>query len=230
MTSVIPNPERPDERRIMGEELVTFFHRFPNMVAWVNGHHHVNAITPIPDPSGLTPGFWDINTASHVDYPQHARVVEVVDNRDGTISFCCTMLEHMAPAATDPGDLSAVGLAAISRELSANDPQSNREVRLGRDIDLNVELVLTAPFDLQAAGITGAAPTTAATVPGSAPADGTGEAGDDSDEGNSENNTATLIAGGVIGLAVVGGGAAVATRRKRAGDEARSYPTREGPE
>ena len=48
-----------------------------------------------------------------------------------------------------------VGLAAISRELSANDPQSDLSGRRDQTKDLNVELVLTAPFDLRAAGITG---------------------------------------------------------------------------
>ena len=121
--------------------------RFPNMVAWVNGHSHVNRVTPVPDPSGRTGGFWEISTAAHVDYPEHGRLVEVVDNGDGTLSLFATIIEHAAPAATDPADLSPLGLASISRELSANDGQFDPG-RLGLPIDLNVELVLAAPFVL----------------------------------------------------------------------------------
>jgi metallophosphoesterase (TIGR03767 family) len=153
MTSAIADPERPDERRVFGPEVVALLHRFPNVVAWVNGHHHVNRVEPRPDPAGRTGGFWDVNTASHVDYPQHARVVELADNGDGTLSIFCTMIEHAGPARVGYDATSPAGLASISRELSANDPQSDREGRRGRPEDLNVELLLPAPFDLRAAGL-----------------------------------------------------------------------------
>ncbi|HEV7760678.1 MAG TPA: hypothetical protein VGO78_16855, partial [Acidimicrobiales bacterium] len=153
MTSAIADPERPDERRVFGAEVVALLHRFPNVVAWVNGHHHVNRVEPLPDPAGRTGGFWDVNTASHVDYPQHARIVELADNGDGTLSIFCTTIEHAAPARVGYDATSPDGLASISRELSANDPQSDREGRRGRPEDLNVELLLPAPFDLRAAGL-----------------------------------------------------------------------------
>ncbi|HEY3141136.1 MAG TPA: TIGR03767 family metallophosphoesterase [Acidimicrobiales bacterium] len=153
MDSAIPHPDRPGERRVFGPEVVALLHRFPNVVAWVNGHHHVNRVEPLPDPSGRSGGFWDINTASHVDYPQHARIVELADNGDGTLSIFCTMIEHAASPRADYDDTSVLGLAALSRELSANDPQSDLAGRRGQAKDLNVELVLEAPFDLAAAGI-----------------------------------------------------------------------------
>ncbi len=146
-----PDPNRPDERRYLGDELVSVLHRYPNVIAWVNGHHHVNQIEPVPDPTGRTQGFWDINTCSHVDWPEMARIIELVDNRDGTLSLFCTMVEHAAPAETDPDDTSVLGLAAISRELAANDFQSDRAWNLGRAIDLNVELVIAAPYAVEPA-------------------------------------------------------------------------------
>ena len=152
MNSPMTDPANPTERRVLGDEIVALFHRYPNMVAWVNGHHHVNEVTPMPDPSGRTGGFWDINTASHVDYPEHARLIEVVDNADGTLSIFSTMIEHAAGPTTNPDDTSVLGLASISRELSANDPQTDLASRLGQADDLNVELVLTAPFDLSSLG------------------------------------------------------------------------------
>ena len=35
-------------------------------------------------------GFWQINTASHADFPQQSREIEVMDNRDGTLSLFTT--------------------------------------------------------------------------------------------------------------------------------------------
>lgn len=203
MTRPMVDPERPDERRVLGPEFVEFVHRWPNVVAWVNGHHHVNEVQPMPDPAGRTGGFWDINTASHVDHPQHARLVELVDNDDGTLSIFCTMVDHAAPAATDPDDRTFLGLASIARELAANDPQSRARDAAGRPEDRNVELVITAPFDLKAAGI------------GDAPS-GERASGAAASDSESESDDLPVLAGVAAGVAAVGVAGAVALRRRRA--------------
>jgi metallophosphoesterase (TIGR03767 family) len=151
MANPIPDPVNPLEQRHTADDLLALLRRFPNVVAWVNGHTHVNRVNPVPDPTGYTGGFWEVTTAAHCDYPEHARIVEVVDNRDGTLSIFGTVIEHAAPAAANGEDLPLLGLAAISRELSANDPQVNPVSKLGLPTDLNVELILTAPFDLNGA-------------------------------------------------------------------------------
>ncbi len=160
MNTPMVDPARPHERRVLGPELVDTLLRYPNVVAWVNGHHHQNAVHPVPDPSGRGGGFWDVNTASHVDHPQHARIVELVDNLDGTLSIFCTMIDHVAPARVDPGARDPLALASISRELAANDPQTNRAGHLGTPLDLNVELRIAAPFAPSAVGVDGRAPAT----------------------------------------------------------------------
>ncbi len=165
MDRPMADPANPDERRVLGDEVVAMLHRYPNVIAWVNGHHHSNNVAPYADPSGRTQGFWDINTASHVDWPQQARLVEVVDNRDGTLSIFCTMLEHLAGArAPEEGD-DVLSLAALSRELCANDAQSGGDRALGTAADLNVELVLTDPLQRQLPPIT-----TTTTAPVATPA------------------------------------------------------------
>lgn len=107
-----PDAARAAERRYDGDEVIALLSRFPNVVAWINGHSHVNKITPHHHP---TPGrsFWEVNTASHVDYPHHARLIELTDNHDGTLSLFTTLIESSAPYRTDVTDHSSVGLASL---------------------------------------------------------------------------------------------------------------------
>jgi hypothetical protein len=130
-------------------------------VLWVNGHTHVNSVTPHRRAAGaaVPGGFWEVNTASHVDFPQQARIVELADNRDGTISIFGTIVDSAAPLAV-PGSLdSPQALAALSRELAANDWQERPAApgaagqpdgRRGKVEDRNVELLVRAPFKLPA--------------------------------------------------------------------------------
>jgi metallophosphoesterase (TIGR03767 family) len=119
---------------------------YPNVVAYVAGHTHDNRIDLIK--RGRS-GFWQINTASHADTPQQSRLIELMDNRDGTISLFTTVLDHAAPiAAPAPGTAAASftdsQLASVSRVLAWNDPQAERGAR-GRTLDRNMELLLRDP-------------------------------------------------------------------------------------
>ncbi|WP_431044449.1 TIGR03767 family metallophosphoesterase [Streptomyces sp. P1-3] len=128
------DPARPHEARHGGDELVALFKRHPQVLAWINGHSHKNEIT-------ARGTFWEVTTASHIDFPQLARVVEVTDNHDGTISLFTTLVESAAPHRTDYADLSQTGLAALYRELSFNAPGS-RGTLAGQPDDRNTELLL----------------------------------------------------------------------------------------
>ncbi|QDQ96680.1 TIGR03767 family metallophosphoesterase [Tomitella fengzijianii] len=141
---LIPDPENPAEPRHSGAELVALLHRFPNVCAWVNGHTHANKVTPHPGPTAQQ-GFWEVNTASHIDFPQYARVIEVVDNADGTLSLLATLIESDAPCQVPYDDLSPLGLASLYRELSYNDVNRDPD-NMGGPADHNVELLLASPF------------------------------------------------------------------------------------
>ncbi|MCX5048196.1 MULTISPECIES: TIGR03767 family metallophosphoesterase [unclassified Streptomyces] len=133
------DPARPNERRHNGQEVIATLGAHRNVLAWVNGHIHRNDITPHAASGGRS--FWEISTASHVDYPQLARVIELTDNKDGTISLFTTLVESSAPHHTDFSDLTQTGLAALYRELSYNAPGAGTS--LGGDAnDRNTELVL----------------------------------------------------------------------------------------
>ncbi len=142
MSASTPDPEAPDEQRVLAAQLLALLHRFPNVVAWVNGHTHTHEIHPHPHAD--TGGFWEITTASHIDFPQHARIIELVDNSDGTWSIFATVVEHAAAAAVDYSATDPIGLASIARELSA--AEDGALDRLGGPEVHNVELVITSPI------------------------------------------------------------------------------------
>ncbi len=150
-------PPSPDET------LRCLFLRHRSVIAFVNGHEHNNRIEPVErrDLAGrLDGGFWEINTASHIDWPQQSRVIDLFDNLDGNLSIFGTAIDHAAapnPGGPPPSDgqaTSAQGvsrLASISRELSFNDPDAENgedgrgDARGGRE-DRNVELLVRHPY------------------------------------------------------------------------------------
>lgn len=146
----LTDPERePDLPRVLGPEVEALLHRFPNLVLWVNGHTHRNAVRPRPDPEGKTAGFWEVTSSSMIDWPCQARLVEIISNGNGSLSILCTMVDDEAPA--DPREADGLArLAAIHRELAANDPHAGlASGRHGLPTDRNVELLLAAPFLLE---------------------------------------------------------------------------------
>jgi metallophosphoesterase (TIGR03767 family) len=143
--------EVPTVRHLEGEvrELLA---RFPNVVCWVNGHTHANAIQPMRQPgSSASSGFWQVTTASHIDWPQQSRVVEVaVDDVTGDVVIGTTMIDHLGIVdprmrATDE----VKTLAGWSRELAANAWQGHLDGQpagRGTSLDRNTLLVVPAPF------------------------------------------------------------------------------------
>lgn len=120
--------------------------RFPNVVAWLNGHTHKHQVTPHESEFDQG-GFWEITTASLIDFPQQSRVVELLDNGDGTLSIAATLVDHSAPGSVHhAGPQSPASMAALSLELVLNRPGlDDAEVR-GSAGDQNVDLVLRKPF------------------------------------------------------------------------------------
>ena len=87
----------PDGEPLIGAgELIALLHRFPNVVLWLNGHTHTNAVRPRPDPDQPGRGFWEVTTCAVVDWPCQTRLVELADS-GGQLSITCTMVDHDAP-------------------------------------------------------------------------------------------------------------------------------------
>ena len=139
-----------------GETLEELFCEHPNVLGHVSGHEHVNFVEhhrcAKDQPPTLGDGdFWEIATASHLDWPQQSRMIELVDNGGGRMSIAVTMLDHDGPPEPGgaPPDYTANGnagdevlrLASIARELAYNDYQSSRGAR-GSTADRNAILPL----------------------------------------------------------------------------------------
>ena len=161
MHNLQPDPVRP-QRMHSGEEVRDLLLRFPNVVVWVNGHVHEHRVRPFRSPYGPGAGFWEVNTASCIDFPQQSRLLDVVDNRDGTVSIFTIALDHKGAPET-PGLVVAPGgftrmaepfgsanTVSVSRELAAIRWFDVRWGRRGKREDRNCELVVKAPFDLAA--------------------------------------------------------------------------------
>jgi metallophosphoesterase (TIGR03767 family) len=141
--------------RHLGAEVAALLLQYPNVIAWVNGHTHHNEVVPHARAAtaAVGGGFWEINTASHIDWPSQSRIVEIVDNGDATLSIFGTIIDDIAGTSWNALSISSgpVGLAALAREFAVNDPQrdpetATRDGRRGTLSDRNVELLIKKPF------------------------------------------------------------------------------------
>ena len=89
----------PDgEPLLRGAELEALLHRFPNVVLWLNGHTHTNAVRPRRDPADPAHGYWEVTTCAVVDWPCQTRLVELIDHGE-YLSIVTTMVDHDTPVA-----------------------------------------------------------------------------------------------------------------------------------
>ncbi len=156
MNNPFPNPETKEER-LRGPQLEELLHRFPNVILHLAGHSLEHRIFARPDPAQRFQGYWEVSTASPLDFPLQSRLVEITDNGDGTLSIFSTVYDLGAPlspgAAEDPTPGDGVNerlLASLARQISVQDPQLNVEMAGLSANDRNAELLLPAPFDLSA--------------------------------------------------------------------------------
>jgi metallophosphoesterase (TIGR03767 family) len=132
------------EPRVLGDAVLAELLTHQHVIAWVNGHTHTNKIWAHSRGDG-TGGIWEINTASHVDWPQQSRLLEFADNQDGTLSIFTTMVDHAGPTGYNGVSTSPVPLSGLARELAANDPQKRTSAQGGTTADRNVELIVQRP-------------------------------------------------------------------------------------
>jgi hypothetical protein len=116
-----------------GDQIEAVLDAAPRVIAAIAGHTHHNRLRPRETSAG---GYWNIETASLIDYPQQARALRFVSTEGGGVAIQTWMLDHVFPGQ----------LGRISRELSFLDAQGGRPGRYaGGPGDRNAVLYRRAP-------------------------------------------------------------------------------------
>ncbi len=122
-------------------DLVDELQSHPNLLMWIAGHRHVNAIKAFP---GSTPeqGFWQVETSSLADWPQQGRNFEIYLNDDYTISIVATQIDPAVKEGTPAAKSRSYAVAAneITTDASTLIYQNPSEL-----IDLDTQAVVGTP-------------------------------------------------------------------------------------
>ena len=127
------NERGADPERLLAQALTDAVHRHPCVKAWLVGHRHLHRVKAHPHPGGKGGGFWEITTASIIDWPSQTRAVEIIRHSDGTLELVCTLLDHQGEAGS---------LAALHRDLAQRFAGEAAAHMQGEAGDGNVRLLL----------------------------------------------------------------------------------------
>jgi metallophosphoesterase (TIGR03768 family) len=139
---------------ISEDELLATLHTYKNLILWLSGHVHRNAITPQPSPNDDPEyGFWEVETSSLRDFPQMFRRFDIVRNPDNNISIFALNIDVAVNQVPLPGGSPSPALTSRSYAISAQ--QIFKTVNLGPNIDpssgvYNAELVLELSHKMRA--------------------------------------------------------------------------------
>ena len=110
--------------RVLSVEIEQFLVSRSNVIAWICGHTHRHRMAYFgPDQMH---GFWQIENASLIDWPQQGRVIEIFQDQHEQVWIANTTLNHCGEVLTDIEHLKldeVNQLAGLSRVLSVNDWQ-----------------------------------------------------------------------------------------------------------
>ena len=163
----LTNSSNPLAPGITRQQIELLLLRYPNVILYVCGHTHENEVheharsstTALGNTVPGVGGFWEVATASHIDWPVQSRVIEIAAGK-GMLSIFNTVVDIAAPL-DHGGDLSTpTALASLARELAANDPTERpgssftaqdpggNSGRRGTTHDRNTLLTIPAPFPI----------------------------------------------------------------------------------
>ena len=127
---------------VTDQQVLDIVHGFPNVLMWMSGHRHVNVVTPQPfNTNDFTDqperSFWEVETASLRDFPQHFRTFDIRRNADNTISIITTNVDP-AVSQGSPAANSRRYAVGASRIFNA----TTQSITDGTSHAYNAELVL----------------------------------------------------------------------------------------
>jgi hypothetical protein len=116
----------------------------PNVVLHLCGHKHRNRVIPRP---GASPayGYWEVETCALIDWPQQGRLVELVDNRNGTAEIWLTMFDYDTDHRPLGAEVEGSRFYAL-KEVHSGEEGSGGE---GKATDRNVTLPVAIPATVQ---------------------------------------------------------------------------------
>ena len=96
------------------QDLFAMLHTHPNLILWIAGHRHRNAVTAFASPDAARPelGFWEVETSSLRDFPQQLRTFDIRRNSDGTVSIVATNVDTQAEDGSPAAISRSYGVAA----------------------------------------------------------------------------------------------------------------------
>ena len=126
----------------LGLELDALLRAHRGVIAYIAGHEHRNRI----EAHG---SYWEIVSASHLEWPQQSRVLELARLANGGLAIFTTVIDHSAPPR--PTRRGPQRLASVARELALNEPQAENGEdgwpdRRGAAADRNTMLVVPRPY------------------------------------------------------------------------------------
>jgi hypothetical protein len=114
---------------------------YPNVVVWLVGHEHDNRVRAIHGADATHPGYWEVETGAIADWPSESRVIELVDNGNGTLSLFGTLVDFDTRSCMER----RYRRLAMMDYLAAWDRDHT-----GTANDRNVELVIPVPSGVAA--------------------------------------------------------------------------------
>jgi metallophosphoesterase (TIGR03767 family) len=154
LNNPFPGPDS-QVRRYQGPDLESLLHRFPNVILHIAGHTLQQRINPRPFSGDPTRSYWEITTGSSIAWPMQARLIEIVDNRDATVSIFSTVYDSAAPInpgdAKDPTPDDRVNqrlLASLARQIAAGDPNLDATAAGLAASDRNAEMIVRVSVDV----------------------------------------------------------------------------------
>jgi metallophosphoesterase (TIGR03768 family) len=96
-------------------DLLAELHSHPNLLMWIAGHRHVNAVKAfVTDDAGKPErGFWQVETSSLHDFPQQLRTFEINLNSDYSISIVATNVDPAVKEGTPAATARKYAVAAM---------------------------------------------------------------------------------------------------------------------
>jgi len=111
---------------IFEANVVAKLHEYPNLIMWISGHYHRNNVTAIKSPDASHPeqGFWVVETASFMAFPQQFRMFRIVLNSDNTLSLFVTDVDPAVRknSLAAKSRLYAIGAMQIYQNAVSNPP------------------------------------------------------------------------------------------------------------